>query len=107
QALRWPTDTAPCQVRIIEVPPALHARLKHAEVLPLFQMIGKNVGVRRARAPFVLCTNIDILFSDALMQFLVSGQLRPGCMYRIDRHDVETDVPVDAPVDAQLRYCEQ
>jgi hypothetical protein len=107
QALRWPADPSPCQVRIIEVPPALHARLKISEVLPLFQMIGKNVGIRRARAPFILCTNIDILFSDELMQFLASGELRAGRMYRIDRHDVETDVPVDAPVEAQVRYCRE
>src|SRR5207237_808326 len=61
EALRWPEDTGPCQVRIIEVPPELHARFRHAENLPLFQMIAKNVGIRRARGRYVLATNIDIL----------------------------------------------
>ncbi|HEX5269647.1 MAG TPA: hypothetical protein VFW33_04125 [Gemmataceae bacterium] len=105
QALRWPADTAPCQVRIIEVPEALHRRLAHADALPLYQMIAKNVGIRRARGRFVLATNIDILFSDELIACLKRGGLEEGKIYRIDRTDVETDVPVDAPVDQQLAYC--
>src|SRR5437588_6769749 len=44
EALRWPADTGPCRVRLIEVPPGLHRRFQHSEALPLFQMIGKNVG---------------------------------------------------------------
>ena len=36
-------------VRIIEVPHETHATLDHADRLPLFQMIAKNVGIRRAR----------------------------------------------------------
>jgi hypothetical protein len=106
QALRWPADPSPCQVRIVEVPPHLHARFQHAQALPLFQMIAKNVGIRRARAPFVLCTNIDILLSDALVRFLASGGLKRGHMYRLDRHDVGPDVPAEGPVAAQLAYCE-
>lgn len=105
-ALRWPRDPSPCRVRIIEVPEERHLRVRHGAALPLFQMIAKNVGIRRARGRFVLATNIDILFNDALIEYIVAGNLRPGRMYRIDRHDVETHVPVDAPVEEQLRYCE-
>lgn len=105
-ALRWPRDPSPCRVRIIEVPPERHLRVRHGAALPLFQMIAKNVGIRRARGRFVLATNIDIIFNDALMQHIAAGKLRPGRMYRIDRHDVDTHVPVDAPVEEQLRYCE-
>ena len=106
EALRWPEKTDPCQVRIIEVPPELHQRFRHSEHLPLFQMIAKNVGIRRARGRFIVATNIDILLSDELMRALARGQLRRGRMYRIDRHDVMTDVPVFADVTEQLRYCE-
>src|SRR5579871_2270747 len=42
-ALRWPSETGPCQVRIIEVPAEVHARYRYASVLPLYQMIAKNV----------------------------------------------------------------
>jgi hypothetical protein len=105
QALRWPGDTGPCEVRIIEVPPEVHGRYRHAEALPLYQMIAKNVGIRRARGEFILATNIDILFSDELVRFLASRRLEKGRMYRIDRHDVASDIPVDGTLDEQLAYC--
>ncbi len=82
-----------CPVRIVEVPPAVHARFPFALQLPLFQMIAKNAGIRRSRGTFVLATNIDILFSDALVRRLARRDLRPGRMYRLDRHDIPADVP--------------
>lgn len=105
QALRWPADPAPCTVRIVEVPPEVHARFRHSENLPLFQMMAKNVGIRRARGRFVLSTNIDILFSDGLMARLARRDLTEDRMYRIDRYDVREDVPVEVPVTQKLAYC--
>ena len=87
EALRWqPSDYF--QPRVITVPPEFHRTLPHADGLPLFQMIGKNVGIRRARAPYVLATNIDILLTDELFAFLQSS-LKPNAMYRADRRDVQ------------------
>jgi hypothetical protein len=60
---------------------------------------------RRARGEFVLATNIDILFSDELAEYLAARRLERGRMYRIDRHDAMSDVPVDAPVEEQLAFC--
>ena len=54
-------------IRIITVPGEVHATLEHAAQLPLFQMIAKNVGIRRARGRFVLATNVDVLLSDELV----------------------------------------
>jgi hypothetical protein len=105
EALRWPREPGPCAVRIIEVPPAIHRAFRNADGLALYQMIAKNVGIRRARGQFILATNIDILFSDELMEFIARRSLKRGEMYRIDRHDVRADVP-DAPVDEQLKWCE-
>ncbi len=105
QALHWPHDSEACRVRVIEVPPAVHQRFAHAEALPLYQMLAKNVGIRRARGRFILVSNIDILFSSELAEYLARQQLQPGRMYRIDRHDVMSQVPVDAPVEEQLAYC--
>jgi hypothetical protein len=107
EALSWPVDGGPCKVRIIEVPNRIHRRIKHSDRLPLFQMIAKNVGIRRARGKFVLPTNIDILFSDELMRFMVSDEPRPGLMYRVDRVDVSQDVPENGSVDEQLQFCER
>ena len=87
------------------MPPELHATLKHADALPLFQMIAKNVGIRRARGQFVLSTNIDILLSDELMDMIAGGTLQPGVMYRVDRRDVGADVPVNGSLDELMTYC--
>lgn len=106
EALRWPKDFGPCVVRIIEVPPELHGRYPHAGALPLYQMIAKNVGIRRSRGRFILATNIDILFSSELASFLSKQSLEPGRMYRIDRHDVMSDVPSEATQEEQLAYCQ-
>ncbi|HEV3333766.1 MAG TPA: hypothetical protein VG096_22430 [Bryobacteraceae bacterium] len=103
--LRWPQDFGPCDIRFIEVPEELHRRYQHAEALPLYQMIAKNVGILRARGRFVLATNIDILFSDELMAFLAEQRLDAGRMYRIDRHDAMSDVPLEADIEEQLAYC--
>lgn len=105
EALQWPDDLGPCRVRFIQVPSELHRRYQNAEALPLYQMIAKNVGIRRSRGRFILATNIDILFSNELMAFLAEHRLQPGRMYRIDRHDAVSDVPLDAAIDEQLEYC--
>jgi hypothetical protein len=104
-ALRWPEDFGPCQVRFIEVPDELHGRYTHSDRLPLYQMIAKNVGIRRARGHFILATNIDILFSNELVAFLAGRQLEPGRMYRVDRYDAMGEVPLEASLDEQLEYC--
>jgi hypothetical protein len=89
-ALRW-QPSEHFQPQVVTVPPEVHRTLPNADKLPLFQMIGKNVGIRRATAPFVLATNIDILLSDELFAFLGS-ELKPGAMYRVDRHDVQAEL---------------
>ncbi len=106
QALKWPKDTVPCAIRIIEVSPEIHQRYRYADKLPVFQMIGKNVGIRRARGRFILATNVDILFSDEIIDFLASGKLTSGHMYRVDRYDVPTDIPA-LSFDDQLNYCKE
>jgi hypothetical protein len=105
EVLHWPAEREFCDVRIIEVPNELHRRFRHWQALPLYQMIAKNVGIRRALGQFVLATNIDILFSDELMKFMAERRLERGKMYRVDRWDVMSDVPVDAPAEEQLAYC--
>jgi len=105
KALRWPGDTGPCEVRIVEVPPEVHARYRDAAIPPMYEMIAKNVGIRRARGEFILATNIDIVFSHELVRFLASQRLEKGRMYRIDRYDVMSGVPVDGTLDEQLAYC--
>jgi hypothetical protein len=100
-ALSWPGSEW-FDPSVITVGPELHRKLAHAEALPLFQMIAKNVGIRRASAPFVLATNIDILFSDELFKFF--DDLKPGAMYRVDRLDIVADLdrkPLPSPAECR------
>jgi hypothetical protein len=94
-----------CAYRFIEVPPELHRQLQHADVLPLFQMIAKNVGIRRARGRFVLATNIDIVLSTELVEYIAGRSLQPRRLYRVDRHDIQAAIPLDAPLELQMAYC--
>jgi hypothetical protein len=102
--LRLPSPSA-CTYRFIDVPPELHGQLAFADVLPLFQMIAKNVGIRRARGQFILATNIDIILSNELVEFIASRQLQLRRMYRVDRHDILSDFPIDAALEEQMAYC--
>lgn len=107
EVLKWPMEACPCRVRIIDVPQSIHRGFDHSDRLPLFQMIAKNVGIRRARGLFILVTNIDILFSNEMISFFASGQLMSGRLYRVDRYDVPSDIPDDISIDEQLNYCRQ
>ena len=66
--LHLPGPRSTLTARIIEVPESVHKQLAHSDSLSLFQMIAKNVGIRAARGRFVLATNVDILFSDELVE---------------------------------------
>jgi hypothetical protein len=107
QALEWPQNNDWCTIRIIGVSPEIHNGFENSDVIPLFQMIAKNVGIRRAHGSFVLATNVDILFSNELVEFLASKNLRENLMYRIDRYDIPADVPINLPIDQQMHWCEQ
>jgi hypothetical protein len=105
EEMRWPKSTPFYRARIITVPAHVHATIDPEFRLPLYQMIGKNVGIRRARAPFVLATNIDLLFSDALFREIKRG-LRPDRLYRADRYDIEASIAADASIDDALAFSQ-
>lgn len=104
-ALAGIASSADIPVRIITVPAEVHERFKHARELPLFQMLGKNVGLRRALGRYALCTNIDILFNDELTKFLAAQKLEADAIYRINRWDVDERAPFKVTAAERLAYC--
>lgn len=92
-------------IRYIVVPAELHARYTRGKVIPLFQMVAKNVGIRRAKGDFILCTNVDLLFSDALMRWFRPEALDPRCFYRANRCDVPDGIDPAWPIAEQLAWC--
>lgn len=93
-------------VRYIIVPPEIHKQFRFSENLGLYQMIAKNVGIRRATAEFILCTNIDLLFSDALFEELAKRKLEVGKFYRANRCDVPATINENDSVEDQLKFCD-
>ena len=107
ECLELPSEPGPCELRFIEVSRELHRRLPNPDAIPLHQMLAKNVGIRRARGEFILSTNIDIVFSAEFMRFVAERRLERRTIYRIDRHDVSSEIPEKASVDELLAFCGQ
>ncbi|PWU07456.1 MAG: hypothetical protein C5B47_06160 [Verrucomicrobia bacterium] len=107
EVIDWRHQNPWVDCRIITVPFERHILLRFARTLPLFQMIAKNVGIRRARGEFILATNIDILFSDELMALLAKKALRADRHYRCDRFDVDSQIPIDISLGEKLQYAKE
>ena len=94
-------------LRYIVVPNEIHQQYRFADKLPLYQMIAKNVGIRRAKADFVLCTNVDVLFSNELMQQLAQKNLDKNSFYRANRCDIPAALDESWSVEKQLEFGSQ
>lgn len=96
-----------CIVRNIEVSEELHLSFRRREHnLPLYQMIAKNVGIRRAKGDFILATNIDLLFSNELFEWFSKRELLPDMLYRANRYDIDNNLPENGTVDEWLKFAE-
>jgi len=95
------------KVKYIIVPPELHNQLRYSEKMNLYQMIAKNVGIRRALADYILCTNIDLLFSNELFDWLSKKNITKGYFYRANRCDVPSSVNENDDVQDQIKFCSE
>ncbi len=89
-SIQWPAERDYLRINMITVPEAVHLHFVQPKVrktVPLFEFIAKNVGIRRAKGRFILCSNADILFSETFIAFLATQQLEKGVLYRCDRFD--------------------
>lgn len=93
-------------VKVITVGQDIHDQYEMAKTTPLYQMIAKNVGVRRATGEFILATNIDVLFSENLFRHLVSGRLEKGTLYRSHRCDIDHKILDVVGAEQQLDQAE-
>ncbi len=92
-------------IRYVVVDSDVHNSYTVGKKMPLFQMIAKNVGIRRAKGNFVICTNVDLLFSDKLMSFLASEKLNENTFYRANRCDIPREIDEDQTVNDILAYA--
>lgn len=85
-------STEKTKIRMITVPEAVHRTYDYSDQLPLFQMIGKNVGIRRSQGDFVLSSNIDVLLGSRIFSRVVNHPLEKGVIYRSHRLDLGNDI---------------
>lgn len=80
-------------VRVLRVDSAVHAALVGEGLLgkgPMAEYHAKNLGIRRARGRFVACSNLDVVYSPALVRFLAMRGLREDSFYNAGlRFDTE------------------
>ena len=100
--LDWPEGSELFGAKVVTVPRSLHASLRNSTQLAMFQMIAKNVGIRRAKGNYICATNIDIIFSDELFRWLGGGELSPGAVYRSDRWDMPNEIQLEEDFDCLL-----
>ncbi len=106
-AISWPTIQRKfINIKIIEVPHHIHLKLMNPENLFLFEYLGKNAGIRRAKGEYILATNPDTLFNENMMEFFAAQKLRRNCFYRIDRYDVKRPIP-QGTVEHKFCYCRE
>jgi len=90
--------------RVIVVPPEVHEGFRYSNDIPLFQFIGKNAGIRRARGEFILATCMDSVLDDRLFEYIAKKRLDKDCVYRADLYDIKNNIP-DIDHNEQQAFC--
>ena len=88
------SDLGPSRLRSFVVDGRYHDALSLNPRLQFQEFISKNVGIRRARAAFVLSTNTDIYLSRGIVDRLGERTLEPDRLYRATRHDLKDGIDV-------------
>jgi hypothetical protein len=85
-------DIAGHVLRPIVVAPEYQTAMTQNPRVPYLEYAAKNVGIRRATAPFLLVTNADILLGRQVVDALAARRVQPGTMYRAPRYDIKLGV---------------
>jgi len=105
EVLPPPPQNTFLEIKYIVVPEEIHKTYKTSSTIPLYQMTAKNVGIRRAKGEFILCTNIDILFSDECFKIFAQQKLKQNVFYRANRCDVKNGLLDFSDFKSQLEYA--
>ena len=105
EALSWPERSDYFTARVITVPAELHETLRNSGMLDFYQMIAKNVGIRRAGGEWILATNPDLLFTDGIFHVIKDGLPPDKMFYRAPRVDVDRTAVPPGSIEDQLQFC--
>jgi len=70
------------------VPPEIHHKFCHNERLALMEFHAKNVGIRRAQAPWIVTTNADAAFGVDIAYTIRNAVLSPEVIWTAQRIDI-------------------
>jgi hypothetical protein len=79
-------------IRRIVVAREYQAALTQNPKAGYFEYIAKNVGIRRAAAPLVLVTNVDVLLGREVVRAIAERRLAPGTIHRAARIDIKLGI---------------
>jgi len=91
--LQWPKHLKH-RLRFIRVPNSLHSQLPGSATFPLFEYLGKNVGIRRAHGEFILVTNPDSVLDEAFWSWAGRQELKQSPYYRQQRVNLPSEALV-------------
>jgi hypothetical protein len=75
-------------LRAYVVPPEFHDRICENSNVKLLEYHAKNVGIRRARSPWVMATNADAALAFDTINKVVEGPLSPNVAWTAQRFDI-------------------
>jgi hypothetical protein len=79
-------------LRPVVVAPEYQSAMTQNPRVPFLEYVAKNVGIRRATAPFILVTNADILLGREVLGAIADRRVQPGAMYRAPRCDIKLGI---------------
>lgn len=101
------SDNTDVDLRFITIPPNIHNSFSNSNELPLFEYIGKNVGIRRSKGKYVLATNPDLIYNEELVKFFSNNFFKPNNFYRVTRYDVAKPVEKNFSPVTTIKYCKE
>lgn len=75
-------------LRAYVVPSEIHERICENARVPLLEYHAKNVGIRRARSPWILATNADAALGLDTINTLLNSDLDPSVAWTAERVDI-------------------
>lgn len=100
-------STKDVTIKILTISSKTHDSINSFRNKKVHEYYAKNVGIRRSRGKWVLCTNPDIIFSKELIDSIDPVLLDDKVFYRAIRYDVKQPNYKLVKPDGILKYCQK
>jgi len=90
QLIKLPINRQYVIFSIITVPNEIHesySKTGQKEIIPIYEFVAKNAGIKRAKGTFILSVNADILIHEQIFHHISKYRLSESNYYRANRID--------------------